>query len=67
MGTKRARLVHQDHLGFDRDGARNAQPLLLATGKPGSRLVQPLLHLLPQAGPLQAGAHDLVHVGRRRR
>ena len=30
---RRARLVEQDHLGLHRDGARDAQPLLLAAGQ----------------------------------
>ncbi len=30
---RRARLVHQDHVGLDREAARDAQPLLLAAGE----------------------------------
>ena len=33
---RRAGLVHQDHLGIDRDGAGDAQPLLLAAGQGGA-------------------------------
>jgi hypothetical protein len=34
---RRARLVHQDHLGIDRDRARDAQALLLAAGQAETR------------------------------
>ena len=44
----RARLVHQQHFGFDGDGPRDAQPLLLATGKCERRLLQSVLDLGPQ-------------------
>ena len=36
---RRARLVHQDHLGLDGDGAGDAQALLLAAGEAGAGLV----------------------------
>jgi hypothetical protein len=60
---RRARLVHQNHFRLDRDGARDAQALLLTAGQPGPRPRQPVLHLRPQSGPLQAGADDLVQIG----
>ena len=50
---RRARLVHQDHLGLDRERARDAQPLLLAAGQPDARLAEPVLDLVPQAGAAQ--------------
>ena len=34
---RRARLVHQDNFGADRDGAGDAQPLLLAARERGAR------------------------------
>src|SRR4051812_15847852 len=50
---RRARLVHQDHLGVDRERARDAQPLLLAARQPYARRVYAVLDLLPQPGPAQ--------------
>ena len=47
---RRARLVHQDHFGIDRDGAGDAQALLLAAGEAGAGIVEAVLDLLPQAG-----------------
>src|SRR3546814_9620668 len=35
-----ARLVHEDHVGGDRDGAGDAEALLLAAGESGARLVE---------------------------
>ena len=48
-----ARLVHQDHLGLDRDRARDAEPLLLAAGEPDARRGEAVLDLVPQAGAAQ--------------
>src|SRR5262245_24237470 len=59
---RRARLVHQDDFRRDRDRARDAQALLLAAGKPGAGLREAVLRLVPQAGALQAGLHDLVEL-----
>jgi hypothetical protein len=42
------RLVHQDHFRLERECAREAKALLLSNGEPGSRLVQAILHLIPQ-------------------
>src|SRR3954463_14357125 len=44
---RRARLVHQDHLGLDGDRARDAQPLLLAAGEADAGRVEAVLDLLP--------------------
>ena len=49
----RAGLVHQDHLGVDRERARDAQALLLAAGEPGAGLVEAVGDLVPQAGAAQ--------------
>src|SRR5579863_3473761 len=51
---RRARLVEQQHFRIDSQGARNAQALLLAAGKPVSGLVQLVLYLIPQGGAAQA-------------
>ena len=50
---RRAGLVHQDHLGVDRERAGDAQPLLLAAGETRAGLVQPVGDLLPQPGAAQ--------------
>src|SRR3954452_13706726 len=50
---RRARLVHEDHLGLDRDGAGDAQALLLAARQADARLREAVLDLLPQAGAAQ--------------
>jgi hypothetical protein len=47
----RARLVHQHHLGLDRQRAGDAQPLLLAAGETQRRAVEVVGDLVPQAGP----------------
>ena len=43
--------------------AGDAQPLLLAAGKRGAALAEPVLHLVPQAGAAQGLLDDTVHVG----
>src|SRR5580658_456192 len=60
---RRARLIHQDHLGLDGDRTSNAQALLLAAGQAGARAIQAILHLIPQAGALEARADDVVEIG----
>jgi len=57
---RRARLVHQDHVGIDRHGARNDEALLLAAGERGSRRRQAILHFVPEPGPLQRAFNDAV-------
>ena len=47
---RRARLVHQQHVGLDRDRAGDAQPLLLTARQARAGLVQAVLDLLPQVG-----------------
>ena len=46
----RARLVHQQDPGLDRQGAGDAQALLLAPRQGAPELVQPVLDLVPQSG-----------------
>src|SRR4051794_33320767 len=57
---RRAGLVHQDHLGLDRDRARDAQALLLATREAHARRAQAVLDLFPQAGAAQRALDPLV-------
>ncbi len=54
---RRAGLVEQQHLGIDRQRARDAQPLLLAAGERVGRFVQLVLDLVPQRGAPQALLH----------
>ena len=57
---RRARLVHQDHVGLDREAARDAQPLLLAAGERERRLLQLVLHLVPERGVRERALDDVV-------
>ena len=58
---RRRRLIHQQHFGIDRQRARNAQPLLLAAGEAGARLLlQIVLHFFPQRRLLQRPLHHLI-------
>src|SRR4051812_7185376 len=45
---RRARLVEQYHFGTHRDGARNAQPLLLPAGQAEAGRIELVLDLVPQ-------------------
>ena len=60
---RRARLVHQDHIGIDRHRARDHQTLLLAPGQACPRLRKAVLHFLPQAGAPQRFLDHHVHIG----
>ena len=57
---RRARLVEQQHFRIHRQRARDAQALLLAARERIGRLVQLVLHFVPQRGPLQAVLHFIV-------
>ena len=59
---RRAGLVHQQHLRLDRDGAGDAQPLLLAAGQARAGLVQPVLDLVPEVGALERLLDDGVEL-----
>ena len=59
---RRARLVHQDHLGLDGDRAGDAQALLLAARQAERRALQPVLHLVPQRGAPQRLLDDAVEL-----
>ena len=60
---RRAGLVHQDHFRFHRERPGNAEPLLLAAREPECRIVQPVLHLVPEGCMAQALLHDPVQLG----
>ncbi len=60
---RRARLVHQDHLGLDGDAAGDAQPLLLPARQPHRRLLETVLDLVPQRRPLERPFDDRVQFG----
>src|SRR5690625_1974227 len=59
---RRARLVHEDHLRSHGDGARDAEPLLLAAGQAGRGRMEAVLDLLEKAGALEGGHHDLLQL-----
>src|SRR5450631_537374 len=62
-GVERTRrLVHEQHLRLDGQGAGDAEPLLLAAGKGGGGVTKPLLHLFPQCRLAQRTLHHLVVV-----
>src|SRR5690606_16357792 len=50
---RRRRFVHEQYLRADSQGARDAQPLLLASRQGERGLVQPVLHLVPERGGAQ--------------
>ena len=50
---RRAGLVEQQHLGVDRERARDAEPLLLATREAQRRMGEVVLDLLEQAGAVE--------------
>ena len=41
-------LVHQQHFRFDREGARDAEPLLLSAGEAHPGLLQVIFHFVPE-------------------
>ena len=59
-----ARLVHQQHLGLDRQRARDAQALLLAAREADAGPVQTILDLVPQRRLAQALLDNPVALGR---
>ena len=57
----RAGLVHQQHLRLHRQGARDAQPLLLTAGEAGTRLLaERILDLIPQRRELQRALDNFI-------
>src|SRR5690606_27843855 len=59
----RARLVHEDDLGLEGDGAGDAQALLLAAGEGEGALLEIVLDLVPQGGLLEGVLDDGVALG----
>ncbi len=59
---RRRRLVQQQHLGLDRDRARDAKPLLLPAGQRHPALLQLVLGLAPHRRLRQRPLDALVHV-----
>ena len=57
------RLVHENDLRLDRNRTRDAEALLLAAGEPGSRIVEAVLHLVPQARLPKTVLDHLVEIG----
>ena len=53
-------LIHQQHFRLHRQGAGDAQALLLPAGKAQGALLQPVLHFIPDGGGTQALFHDLI-------
>src|SRR5215510_8990077 len=49
-----AGLVHQEHVGLHGDGASDAQALLLAARETQGRLLESIVHLVPERGAAQA-------------
>src|SRR3954471_13912257 len=62
---RRARLVEQDHLGAHRDGARDAQALLLAAGQAQAVGAELALDLVPKRGALERCFHAVVELALR--
>src|ERR1700730_15985749 len=60
---RRARFVEQDHLGPHRNGAGDAEPLLLAAGQAQARSVELVLDLVPQRTATQRLFDAAVHLG----
>jgi hypothetical protein len=58
---RRAGLVHEDHVGLDRERPRDAEALLLAARHAEGVLLEAVLHLVPQRAAAQRALDDLVH------
>src|SRR5918999_233116 len=58
---RRAGLVHQDHVGLDRQAAGDAESLLLAAGHAEGVGLEAVLHLVPQRRVVERALDDLVH------
>src|SRR6195952_1734166 len=59
---RRARLVEKDHFRPDRDGAGDAQPLLLSAGQAEPGGVQLVLDLVPQRAGTQRLLDPVIHL-----
>src|SRR5215210_1933116 len=58
---RRARLVHEDHVGLDGERPRDAEALLLAAGHAVGVLLEAVLNVVPERGAAQRALDDLVH------
>ena len=58
----RSRLIHEQHVGLHGEQARDAQPLLLAAREAHGGFLQPVVHLVPQRGALEAALYDFVQL-----
>ena len=64
MGVERgAGLVHEQHFRRDRDGAGDAEALLLTAGKRETALLQIVLDLIPEGRAAQRRFHQFILVG----
>ena len=59
---RRRRLVHQQHVGLDREAARDAEALLLAARERECVAPQPVLDLVPQRRLAQGALDALVEI-----
>ena len=55
-----AGFVHEDDLRTDRDGARDAEALLLASGKAEGTILEAVLDLVPEGGFFQATFYGFI-------
>src|SRR3954471_22345239 len=60
---RRGRLVEQDDVGLHRDGARDAQPLLLPAGKRQRAGIELVLHLVPESRLVERILDPVVELG----
>src|ERR687896_2095364 len=58
---RRAGLVHQDHVGLDREATRDAEALLLAARHAEGVGLESVLDLVPERGVAERALDDLVH------
>src|ERR671915_1542176 len=59
---RRAGLVHQDHVGLDREAARDAETLLLAARHAEGVGLEPVPDLVPERRVGQRALYEVVHV-----
>ncbi len=59
---RRTRFVHQNDFRVDRDGACDAQPLLLAAGKAGTGRIEAVLYFFEETGALERIDNDFLKI-----
>src|SRR5262249_48644152 len=59
---RRAGFVHQQHFRFGRNGAGNAQALLLPAGQRQTALLELVLHLVPDGSPMECLLDACGHI-----